>query len=330
MFYPNRCKSSEYHRCVSYKFPAGNERRTSELGSKLAYNRDEDSFCILRVSICFGSFCVFQYHNYVHNFAFNPNFDVVWCIFIPQDSYNLLKVSSDHPNGAVTALGIVRPSAVGMQGARRVAKSTRFATFMSQQQLRKVELLYTLFRTTATSVDRCVSLRNINLIGSCSKRKQIEASVAPVRLVRHCSAYCVAVGATARAGTGNTGKGGLNTTANDPRSQMIPTFDHDQFPTANDFRILPQMVPTKNAEFRRLALQKVIIFLVYFSLPAWQREEVPCSTRDLQAAFSPLLASVTDAGWFSLRVKLYVVHGHIRRTQLWTRTHALRRHCSVT
>lgn len=122
---------------------------------------------------------------------------------------------------------------------------------------------------------------------------------------------------------------------------MIPTFDHDQIPTANDFRIIPQMVLTKNAEIRRLALQKVIIFLVYFSSPAWQREEVPCSTRDLQAAFSPLLASVTDAGWFSLRVKLYVVHGHLRRTQLWTecvspcdllrtRTHALRRHCSVT
>ena len=50
------------------------------------------------------------------------------------------------------------------------------------------------------------------------------------------------------------------------------------------------MVLPKNAEFRRLTLQKVIIFLVYFSSPAWQREEVPCSTRDLQAAFSPLLA----------------------------------------
>ena len=61
-------------------------------------------------------------------------------------------------------------------------------------------------------------------------------------------------------------------------------------PTANDFRVLPQMVPPKNAEFRRLTLQTVIIFLVYFSSPAWQREEVPCSTRDLHSAFSPLLA----------------------------------------
>ena len=107
-------------------------------------------FVSLRVSIYFGSFLVF--HNYVHNFAFNPNFDVAWCIFIPRDSYNLLKVSSDHPNGAVTALGIVRPSAMGMQGARRVAKSTRLTTFMSQQQLRKVELLYTLFRKNR---DKC-------------------------------------------------------------------------------------------------------------------------------------------------------------------------------
>ena len=90
--------------------------------------------------------------------------------------------------------------------------------------------------------------------------------------------------------SGNKGKGGLNTTTNDPRSQMIPTIDHNQSPTANDFRVLPQMVLPKNAEFRRLTLQKVIIFLVYFSSPAWQREEVPCSTRDLQAAFSPLLA----------------------------------------
>lgn len=78
------------------------------------------------------------------------------------------------------------------------------------------------------------------------------------------------------------------------------------------------MVPPKNAEFRRLTLQKMMIFLVYFSSPAWQREEVPCSTRDLQTAFSPLLASVTDAGLFPLRIKLYVVHGHLRRTQLWT------------
>lgn len=62
--------------------------------------------------------------------------------------------------------------------------------------------------------------------------------------------------------------------------------------------VLPQMVPSKNAEFRRLTLQKMIIFLVYFSSPAWQREEVPFSTPERQAAFSPLLASVTDAGLF--------------------------------
>lgn len=99
---------------------------------------------------------------------------------------------------------------------------------------------------------------------------------------------------------------------------MIPTFDHNQSPTANVFRVLPQIVPPKNAEFRRLTLQKMIIFLVYFSLPAWQREEGPCSTPDLQAAFSPLLASVTDACLFSLHIKLYVVHGHLRRKQLWT------------
>jgi len=47
LFYLNPCKSSDYHGwCVSYKLPAGKERRTSELESKLAYKRDEDSLCI--------------------------------------------------------------------------------------------------------------------------------------------------------------------------------------------------------------------------------------------------------------------------------------------
>ena len=90
--------------------------------------------------------------------------------------------------------------------------------------------------------------------------------------MRHCSAYCACSRRYSAWRSGNKGKGGLNTTANDPRSQMIPTIDHNQSPTANDFRVLPQMVLPKNAEFRRLTLQKVIIFLVYFSSPACMAE----------------------------------------------------------